>query len=55
MSVYTSVSREELAAFLTHYELGEVVDFQGIADGIENTNFFLTTTHGRFVLTLFEV
>jgi len=55
MSVYTSVSREELAAFLTHYKLGEVVDFQGIADGIENTNFFLTTTGGRFVLTLFEV
>ncbi|MGH8658244.1 MAG: homoserine kinase [Gammaproteobacteria bacterium] len=55
MSVYTSVSREELGAFLTHYELGEVVDFQGIADGIENTNFFLTTTRGRFVLTLFEV
>jgi homoserine kinase type II len=55
MSVYTSVSRAELEAFLQHYPLGELVDFEGITAGIENTNFFVTTTQGDFVLTLFEV
>ena len=54
MSVFTPVSRAELDAFLDAYDLGQVTEFQGIQSGIENTNFFLTTTHGRYVLTLFE-
>jgi homoserine kinase type II len=54
MSVFTAVSDAEASAFLAHYTLGELESLEGIAQGIENTNFFLTTTTGRYVLTLFE-
>jgi homoserine kinase type II len=54
MSVYTVVERAELETFLAHYSLGQLVEFYGISDGIENTNYFVTTTEGQFVLTLFE-
>jgi len=54
MSVYTVVSQAELETFLTHYNLGTLVEFKGISEGIENTNYFVTTTEGEFVLTLFE-
>ena len=54
MSVYTSVARDTLESFLTHYDIGELVDFHGISAGIENTNYFIDTTSGRYVLTLFE-
>ena len=55
MSVYTSVSKLELEKFLQQYPLGELIDFQGISDGIENTNYFVDTSKGNYVLTLFEV
>ncbi|GGX97215.1 homoserine kinase [Vogesella alkaliphila] len=55
MSVYTSVSTAELAQWLQRYALGELVELKGIAAGVTNTNYFVTTTHGRYVLTLFEV
>jgi len=54
MSVYTSVSHHDLVQFLSAYDLGELLHFEGISNGIENTNYFVTTTQGRFVLTLFE-
>ena len=54
MSVYTLVSPEELEGWLTRYSLGGVTDFAPIAAGIENTNYFVTTANGRFVLTLYE-
>jgi homoserine kinase type II len=54
MAVYTEVSDEALAAFLTHYDIGEMVAFRGIAEGVENSNFSLRTTEGDFILTLYE-
>lgn len=54
MSVYTEVSRDELVAFLNDYTVGKLVSYEGISDGIENTNYFVTTEQGQFVLTLFE-
>ena len=54
MAVYTEVSDEAIAAFLTHYGIGSVVAFRGIAEGVENSNYSLRTTGGEFILTLYE-
>jgi homoserine kinase type II len=54
MAVYTDVSAEDLADFLGDYELGELMSYKGIAEGVENSNFLVHTTYGNFILTLYE-
>lgn len=54
MSVFTCISRPQLDQFFSTYALGAIVSFEGISDGIDNTNYWVVTTQGRFVLTLFE-
>jgi len=54
MAVFTALTHDEVRALLLTYHLGELRDLQGIASGIENSNFFLTTDSGRYVLTVFE-
>ncbi len=54
MAVFTPVSREQLESWLERYDLGRLQAHEGIASGIENSNFFVDTERGRFVLTLFE-
>jgi len=54
MSVYTIVEPDQLEDFLCHYDLGKLETYQGISAGIENTNYFVNTSQGQFVLTLFE-
>jgi len=54
MSVYTPVTTEDLDAWLGRYALGTLIEMAPIASGIENTNYFVTTERGRYVLTLYE-
>ncbi len=54
MAVFTDVSDKAAKALLKRMPLGELVSLRGIEGGIENTNYFLTTTQGEYVLTLFE-
>ena len=54
MSVYTTVGRAELAAWLAPLAAGELLEHAGIAAGMQNSNYFVSTGRGRYVLTLFE-
>lgn len=54
MAVYTEVTAEELDALLGRYDIGELSSCKGIAEGVENSNFFLAAGAGQFILTLYE-
>lgn len=54
MAVFTEVSESSAQELLTQLRLGELVELKGIQGGIENTNYFLTSSEGQYVLTLFE-
>ncbi|UFZ03094.1 homoserine kinase [Bradyrhizobium ontarionense] len=54
MAVYTDVAADELADFLKTYDIGDLLSYKGIAEGVENSNFLLHTTRGSFILTLYE-
>ncbi len=54
MAVYTDVAAEDLAGFLAGYDIGELLSYKGIAEGVENSNFLVHTSRGYFILTLYE-
>ncbi len=54
MAVYTEVDDEDLAAFLSGYDLGALLSYKGIAEGVENSNYLLQTDRGTYILTLYE-
>jgi len=54
MAVYTDVSAEDLTRFLSGYNIGELLSYKGIAEGVENSNFLVHTGAGNFILTLYE-
>ena len=54
MAVYTDVTTDDLARFLSAYDIGELLSYKGIAEGVENSNFLVHTSTGNYILTLYE-
>jgi homoserine kinase type II len=54
MAVYTDVGNDDLSAFLSGYDIGDLLSYKGIAEGVENSNFLVHTSRGYFILTLYE-
>ncbi len=54
MAVYTEVAEGDLAAFIERYDVGRLLSYKGIAEGVENSNFLVRTEGGTFILTLYE-
>jgi len=54
MAVYTDVTADDLSAFLSGYDIGDLLSYKGIAEGVENSNFLVHTSRGHFILTLYE-
>lgn len=54
MAVYTEVSDDEMRAFIAGYDIGDVVSYTGIAEGVENSNFLVQTETGPYILTIYE-
>src|ERR1700743_2819418 len=54
MAVYTDVAAEDLAEFLNNYDIGELLSYKGIDEGVENSNFLVHTSKCAYILTLYE-
>ena len=54
MAVYTKLTEKEIQSIINDYPIGDLVQFKGIQEGIENTNYFIKTKKGKFILTIFE-
>ena len=54
MAVYTNLNEGHIIDFLKLYDIGELISFSGITEGIENSNFHLKTSNGNYILTIFE-
>ena len=54
MAVYTEIDERDLREFIAGYNIGELLSYKGIAEGVENSNFLLSTDQGPFILTLYE-
>ena len=54
MAVYTKLSENNLKDFFSKYNLGKLLSYKGIKEGIENTNYFIKTEKGKFILTVYE-
>ena len=54
MAVYTNLNEGQIIDFLKLYDIGELISFSEITEGIENSNFHLKTSKGNYILTIFE-
>ena len=54
MAVYTSITKEELKAFLSDFDVGTLQSFDGISSGVTNTNYLITTSLNKYIFTVFE-
>ena len=54
MAVYTNINEDQVIDFFKLYDIGELISFSGITEGIENSNFHLKTSNGNYILTIFE-
>ena len=55
MAVYTKINKKDLNLFTKKYDIGKVLKFKGIKEGIENTNYFIQTSNNKFILTILSV
>ena len=54
MAVYTKLNKENIEQILSNYSIGQLEQFEGIEDGIENTNYFLLVDSKKYILTIYE-
>ncbi len=54
MAVYTKINKRDISSINNQFEIGKIIDFNGITKGIENTNYLLKTKKNKFILTIFE-
>ena len=54
MAIYTKLDKEKVVSIISNYNLGNMNNYQGIKEGIENTNYLVETDKGKFILTIYE-